>query len=97
MLEVLTDKDGNKFELIDEVWLHIRTFHPEIKNIRMIEEVLKEPDIIAKSNWDEESELYYKKIGHLFRTVVVQKKENRIKTTLTTDKVKKGTVLWKKE
>jgi hypothetical protein len=94
----LKDKDGYKFLLAAETWEHIQEFHPEIIEVEMIEFVLLIPDTIVQSNWDEESILYYKQISERrFRVVVVQKIEKRIKTTLTTDKVKRGEVLWKKK
>ncbi len=71
-LKKFSDKDGNKFALHNEVWKHIRKYHPEIRNLKTIETILKNPDLIARSSWDENSNLYYKKIDHLFRVVVVQ-------------------------
>ncbi len=95
-LKDFIDKDENEFALYDEVWGHIRKYHPEIKDLKAIETIIKNPDVIVRSSWDKNSNLYYKTIGHLFRVVVVQTEEKRVKTTLTTDKVKKGEILWKK-
>ena len=39
----LVDKDGKEFALYDEVWQHIRRFHPEIDNVDILEQVLKYP------------------------------------------------------
>ena len=96
-MEKVVGKDDVEFTLYDEVWKHIREYHPEIKEVETIELILKEPDVIIKSRWDDESYLYYKQFGHLFGVVVVQMREKRIKTTLTTDKIKKGDIIWKKE
>ena len=94
----LEDKDGNKFKLDDETWEHIQEFHPEIVSVELVESILQDPDQIVQSNWDSESILYYKQISpRRFRVVVVQIIEKRVKTTLTTDKVKRGEVLWEKE
>lgn len=94
----LRDKDGNKFFLDEETWAHIQEFHPEIDDIEMIETVLLDPDIIVQSNWDDESILYYRQIRERrYRAVVVQLIEKRIKTTLTTDKVKRGEIIWRKK
>jgi hypothetical protein len=94
----LRDKDGNEFRLEDETWAHIQEFHPEITNIELIASILLDPDAIVRSNWDAQSILYYRQIRpNRFRVVVVQTVEARIKTTLTTDKIKRGEVLWAKE
>ena len=60
VLQTIIDKEGNKFELFDEVWMHIRRYHPEIKNTYMLELILKQPDFIIKSSWDDQSYFYYK-------------------------------------
>jgi hypothetical protein len=97
-MQWLVDKDGSKFRLEDETWMHIQEFHPEITHIELIESILLDPDMIVRSNWDAQSILYYKQIRpNRFRVVVVQTVESRIKTTLTTNKVKRGEVLWAKE
>ena len=94
----LSDKDDNKFLLNEETWAHIQEFHPEITEVEMIESVLLNPDIIVQSNWDDESILYYRQIKEQrFSVVIVQTIEKRIKTTLTTDRIKKGVVLWIKK
>ena len=94
----LKDKDGNEYRLDDETWEHIQKFHPEIVSAQLIESILLDPDQIVRSNWDDQSVLYYQRIkSGRFRVVVVQKVEMRIKTTLTTDKIKRGKVLWVKE
>lgn len=90
----LADKDGNEFILYDETWRHIRRFHPEITSVEIIESILLEPDVIIKSSWDPESVLYYQRHGYLYRVVVVNIVEQRIKTTLTERKIKEGEILW---
>lgn len=88
------DKDGNEFALYDETWRHIRQFHPEISRVEIIESVLLEPDVMMRSSWDPNSLLYYRRCGHLYRVVVVQTEERRIKTTLTERKIKEGEIVW---
>jgi len=90
----LRDKDDNEFILYDETWQHIRMFHPEITGVEDIETVLQDPDVIMRSNWDPDSILYYKRHGHLYRVVVVQIVEKRIKTTLTERRIKEGEIVW---
>ncbi len=97
LLRQILDKNNEEYKLYDEVWSHITRFHPEIKDIETIENILNNPDFIVKSNWDETSKLYYKQYKKLYKVVVVETKEKRIKTTLTTDKIKKGEILWTKK
>lgn len=83
--------------LDDETWKHIREFHPEITDFEMIEKVLQNPDWIVQSNWDLETYLYYKRVRpKRYLVIVVQLGQNRIKTTLTTDRIKDGEVIWPK-
>ena len=56
----IADKDGKEFDLPDSVWHHIRQNHPEIK-LNHLKQTLRDPDVIVRSNWDEASQLYYKK------------------------------------
>ena len=92
----IADKDGKEFDLPDSVWHHIRQNHPEIK-LNQLKQTLRDPDVIIRSNWDETSQLYYKKIGQYYKVVVVESEENRVKPTLTTNKVKTGEALWEKK
>ncbi len=89
-------KEGKEFDLPDNVWHHIRQNHPEIQ-LNHLKQILRNPDAIVRSNWDEASQLYYKKIGKYYKAVVVEREQKRVKTTLTTNKVKTGEVLWKKK
>ena len=97
-MQWLEDKDGNAVSLDDETWSHIQEFHPEITDTSLIESILHDPDRIVRSNWDVDSILYYKQLrSHRFHVVVVHTIQKRIKTTLTTDKIKRGEILWVKE
>ncbi len=91
----IAGKDGKEFDLPDGVWHLIRQNHPEVK-LNHLKQTLRDPDVIVRSNWDEASQLYYKKIGQYYKSVVVESEEKRVKTTLTTNKVKTGETLWKK-
>lgn len=83
--------------LEDETWEHIREFHPEVTEIGMIEGVLLNPDWILRSVWDTQTYLYYQRVRpHRFGAVIVEMSEKRIKTTLTTDRIKEGEVIWQK-
>ncbi len=96
-MQWLKDKDGNAFSLEDETWSHIQEFHPEITDTSFIESILRDPDRIVRSNWDVDSILYYKQLRpRRFRVVVAHTIQKRIKTTLTTDKIKRGEILWVK-
>ena len=96
-MQWLTDKDGNTFALDNETWAHIQEFHPEITDVALLESVLLKPDWIVRSNWDDHGILYYQRIRpHRFRAVVVDTASMRIKTTLTTQRVKEGEILWPK-
>ncbi len=94
-MKICKDYNGISFVLIDNVAEHIMKFHPEI-TFTVIQNVLDDPDSVVKSSWDENTALYYRKTGKYFKTVIVDMQELRIKTALTTDKIKKGDVLWKK-
>ena len=92
----IADKEGKEFDLPDSVWHHIRQNHPEIQ-LNHLEQTLQSPDVIVRRNWDEASQLYFKKVGKYYKAVVVESEQKRVNTTLTTNKVKAGEVLWKKK
>jgi hypothetical protein len=94
---MLGDKDGNEFHLSGEVRRHIQYFHPKIKDVNLLKQVLADPDCIVKSNWDRDSRFYYKRIEKYFKAIVVQIKERRIKTAPTVDKIKKGEIIRQKK
>jgi hypothetical protein len=57
---IVTDKFERKIRLTYERWLHILE-HPEMQNQEnKIKDVLSDPEIVRKSRYDENVELYYK-------------------------------------
>lgn len=50
--------------------------------------------MVIRSSWEPDTVLYYRRIRHLYRVVVVHTTEMRVKTALTTDRLKEGEVLW---
>ena len=59
VLEV-TDKTGRKIHLSEERWSHIRKKHPEIENIELIEQTIKNPDKIVQYVLDKNIYYFYK-------------------------------------
>jgi len=86
---------GREFELSESVWEHVSSNHPEITK-EIIQEVLNTPEAVVRSSWNFSSLLYYKKIGKYYKAVVAEIQDGRIKTALTTDKIKKGDIVWKR-
>lgn len=90
------DRFGNEWELWAAVWEHIHRNHPEIE-LSHIEQALSSPDSVVRSNWDDHGLLYYKRVGPYFKVVVVDDELSRIKTVLTTNKIKQGEQVWPTE
>jgi hypothetical protein len=59
VLEVI-DKTGKKTHLSKERWNHIRKKHPEIEDIELIEQTIKNPDKIVQYPFDENIYYFYK-------------------------------------
>lgn len=89
------DYFGREICLSESAWEHIKIYHPEITH-EIIYDVLNMPEVIVRSGWDFCSMLYYRKIGKYYKTVVIEMNDLRIKTALTTDKIKKGDIIWKR-
>jgi len=96
VLKTYDDPFGNHIEVWESVWEHIESNHPEI-TLKTIETVIKSPETIVQSNWDENSHLYYKKLGKYYKVVIIDRIHQRVKTTLTTNKIKTGETIWPKE
>ena len=88
----------------EKVWLHedtlkhIQNKHKEI-NLEMIRETIKDPDEIRQSQKDQRSQLYYyfrKEDRYICVVVKICEDGIFISTVLTTDKIKKGIVIYKK-
>lgn len=101
------DKDNRIFILTSERWKHIIERHPEMKeHFSDLETVLREPDIICRSNRVYDTILYYKKFEKLnlgrrnfldvYITVVVNLAKNLIKTAYPARKIVKGEEIWQK-
>ena len=56
----ITDKSNRKIHLSKERWGHIRKRHPEVEDIEIIEQTLKNPDKITANFTDETINRYYK-------------------------------------
>ena len=52
--------DGRKIHLSDKQWKNIINFHPNVENPEKIKEVLLNPLIIKKDNFDSSLNYYYK-------------------------------------
>ena len=52
--------DGRKIPLSAKQWKHIINFHPNVENPEKIKEVLLNPLIIKKDNFDSSLNYYYK-------------------------------------
>lgn len=100
--QIYLDAFGNTIVLVDEIRDVILTKHPEIAPfINQIGEVLKSPDEIRRSVYDERVVLYYcfkEQIldGKWLVVVVKRIDRNFVSTFYVTSKLKAGEVIWKK-
>lgn len=94
------DAFGHTIELTAERWLHVLDAHPELRDgERLIPETLQEPEVVARSVYDPQARLYYKRFPHLWhgKYLVVVVKLNRrhfLLTAYVTDTIKRGERLW---
>ena len=89
---------GEKIWLHEDTLKHIQNKHKEI-NLKMIRETIEHPDEIRRSQKDQRSQLYYyfrKENCYICVVVKICKDGVFISTALTTDKIKKGIVIYKK-
>jgi hypothetical protein len=101
-LKYLKDYTGASVRLTDERLTHILE-HPEMgEMVPAIQEVLLHPEFVVQSEGDETANLYYRHysktmVGSKYLCVIVKIQENDpfVLTAYLTDKVKKGTMLWK--
>ena len=99
----LHDTFGNLIVLTPERLSHINE-HPELLHIvSPIEDTVSLPDAIVRSRSDATVSLFYKRyentvFGNKYCCVVIKYTERRnfIVTAYLTDKVKEGTILWRK-
>lgn len=91
------DLFGNRIKLTKERWDHIALRHPEIKMMQNeLPEVLKNPDIIVKSRYNEAAKLYHKKYKDYYIVVLADTNKKFIITAYNSYHIKKGEVEWKK-
>jgi len=97
LLKINAKNDGN-VSLSVERWNHIVGRHPEMsKYLDYFDEALRDPDVIIESPRDNFIWLYHKKKGKVFIVVVIHTTREFITTAYTTDKIKKGSIRWKKD
>ena len=102
---VLHDLYGRNIRLTGKRQQHIFTDHPEMTGqIKKLEETLKRPDAIMRSNSDSSVQLFYKNylktpVTNKFLCVVVKMKGSDafVITSYFTESIKKGEVLWTKK
>lgn len=102
-IEVFTDYIGRNVRLTQERRGHILE-HPEMREwVEKIPEVLALPELVVRSKFDLESELFYvwktrTRVGPKYLCVVVVAKPNDafVLTAYLTNAVKKGEILWPK-
>ncbi len=89
-----TDKDGATFRLSPKALHHIK--HDNLVNdpASFIQEAFRNTIAVVKSRWHPTRELYYAPFGTLYRTVVVDNEDGRIKTAYISDSIKGGGVRW---
>lgn len=97
---VITDVFGRNVRITKERLNHILMVHPEMKKLEdKISHVLKDPDYIKQSTYDEEVILYYKYFTSIkkYITVVVKRDMYFVLTSYITNRIKEGDVLWRKK
>ncbi len=97
----ITDVFGRNVRIIRERLSHIIKTHPEMEKMgNKISDVLKDPEYIKRSKYDDKVILYYKYFTSIKKYITVVVKINVYSFVLTsyiTDKIKKGDVLWRKK
>ena len=97
--EVFT-KRGKRIVLNTERWNHLVLRHPEMNEyLEEIKEVLQNPDIIIKDNFEDNVILYHKyyKVKGIYIVIIVDEEKGFILTSYTTDTPKRGIILWQKK
>lgn len=101
-MTTFVDYAAEEIKLDEEAAKHIVKKHPET-TIERIAEALADPDEVRKSQYKEETKLYYKKRINdkgkpRFTAVVVKSREdgNWIDSAMTTSKIKEGEIVYQK-
>lgn len=90
-----TDKDGEKFWLSPHALHHVKHDNHIQDPVEFIEGIFRNMIAVVKSRWHPTRELYYARQGdRLYRTVVVDTEDHRIKTAYLSDSIKGGEVRW---
>jgi len=95
--------DGRRIRLTEVQWLHMVFFHPEVEGEQVkIKEVLENPEVVIEGV-TKDTRIYYRfykstPVASKYLAVVVKvlNKEGFIITGYFTERVRRGTVLWKK-
>ncbi|MEW6680970.1 MAG: DUF4258 domain-containing protein [bacterium] len=90
---------GVKIRITEDYWDYIiKIKHPIMKEKQdLVQEVLSNPDEIRRSIVDGDVFLYYKKIERLYCVVTKNLNgEGFIITTYPSDKIKGGSIIWKR-
>ena len=93
-LIAFADKDGGNYWLSPKALHHIKHDNLIHDPTGFIEAVFRNTVAIVKSRWHPTRELYYYSFGKLYRTVVVDSEDRRIKTAYISDAIKGGEVKW---
>lgn len=93
-----TDFKDRQLILKPTTYKHIKRSHPEIKDIVVfIADTLSTPSFIVESKANMENWIYHKEkelSKTLYKVVVIDIRQSRIKTAFITDSVKGGAVIW---
>jgi len=97
---MIKDKFGREVRITRERLNHIIITHPEMKEFENeLSEVLRNPELVKKSVYDEEVLLYYKYFTSIKKYITVVVKIDTYSFMLTsyiTDRIKEGDIIWRK-
>lgn len=92
-----TDKDGIQFWLSPKALHHIRHNHCISDPVSFIQEVFSRTLAIVESKTKAGTRVYYSehsRAKNLYKAVVANRHDQRIKTAFITDEIKGGGVIW---
>jgi hypothetical protein len=100
---VLRDRTGREVRLTDERLSHCIDRLRNANLLDKLQETLEEPDLVVRSNWDEDATLSYRfypgtRIGDKWLCIVVKEVSDDafVLTAYPTDRIKEGKTIWKK-
>jgi len=98
---VIKDIFGRNVRITKERLDHIFKTHPEMKKVKnKISDILKDPEYIKQSKYDDEVILYYKYFTSIKKYITVVVKihaHNFVLTSYITDRIKEGDTLWRRK